>query len=220
MAREMARGIDLERVVIVPIFFLLLAWSVWGALRVPLGLDSAGETIGVALLAYQVLLIAFYVMLIWLLLTRAPAVGVTHRWLPRVLAYVATFASFLLVFMPAGLASSPIAWTAVGLMLLGEVFSVYSVWFLGRSFSLAPQARTLVDRGPYRWVRHPLYVGEIVTLFGAALFRPAPLRFVLVAVIAALQVYRAHQEERVLAQYIQEYAEYQARTHRFVPGLF
>ena len=49
------------------------------------------------------------------------------------------------------------------LLLAGTAWSVWSLRFLGRNVSVLAQARDVVDRGPYRWVRHPLYAGEIVS---------------------------------------------------------
>ena len=43
------------------------------------------------------------------------------------------------------------------------------IFHLGRSFSIVPQARTLVRTGPYKFVRNPLYLAEEVALLGTLL---------------------------------------------------
>ncbi len=48
----------------------------------------------------------------------------------------------------------------------GLAWSIVSLAVLGRCFGLFPEVRGLVVRGPYALVRHPLYMGEIVTMLG------------------------------------------------------
>ena len=48
------------------------------------------------------------------------------------------------------------------LLLAGLAWAVWSLRSLGRNLSVIPQARDVADAGPYRWIRHPLYAGEIV----------------------------------------------------------
>jgi hypothetical protein len=47
------------------------------------------------------------------------------------------------------------------LSAIGVGFAVWALWCLGRSFGVAPADRGLVQRGPYRLVRHPMYLGEL-----------------------------------------------------------
>ena len=140
--------------------------------------------------------------------------------MPTVAAYVGSFLSFLFVFagdseVPQGFASF-----AVGLMVLGMAFTVWSLVTLGRSFGVEPQVRTLVQHGPYRLIRNPLYVGEMVTLIGAVCFSPTLLKTAILLTLAAIQAYRAIQEELLLEENLPEYAAYKLRSKRFVPGLF
>lgn len=212
------RPVDWERVLLVPpLCLLLLANAVSLATRAPKGADEI-PTLGDAV--YRFLLVLFYALVVWLLLSRPPALGGHAKVLPRVLSYAGSLVPLTFVLLPADAAPLPVAATASGLMVAGLAFSMYSVWHLGRSFSVLPQARALVDTGPYRWIRHPLYVGEIVAAVGAALFEPSLARFLVVAVFAGLQVYRTVREEEVLTAHLAEYAAYRKRTHRFIPGAY
>lgn len=47
-------------------------------------------------------------------------------------------------------------------MTLATGFTAWSIWTLRRSFSITVEARTLVTHRPYCWVRHPVYLGEIL----------------------------------------------------------
>jgi len=104
------------------------------------------------------------------------------------------------------------------LAMAGLGFTVYALQALGRNISIIPQVRSLVESGPYRLVRHPLYVGELITFFGVVLARFGIGAIVVFLVLAALQVYRASQEEEILETMFPQYRKYALRTPRFVPG--
>jgi protein-S-isoprenylcysteine O-methyltransferase Ste14 len=86
--------------------------------------------------------------------------------------------------------------------------------------SVIAQARGLADRGPYRWVRHPLYSGEIVSSLGLVLLAGSPAAWGAWLGFCALQAYRALREEQLLARALPVYRSYQARTAAVLPGLF
>lgn len=130
-----------------------------------------------------------------------------------------------LVTIPIGAAehttSSGRLWPALVVLAAGSAFSIWSLAHLGRRFGVLADARGLVTSGPYRLVRHPLYLGELTNLLGLVL---AAERWVvpLVSWLALLgvQVVRAGYEERVLASAFDEYRTYAERvSHRIVPGV-
>ena len=77
-----------------------------------------------------------------------------------------------------------------------------------QAFSVTPQARFLVTAGPYSVIRHPMYLGNIISLFGLALLIDSPVAIALFFVCSGLQVWRALYEERLLLANIDGYAEY------------
>jgi protein-S-isoprenylcysteine O-methyltransferase Ste14 len=118
----------------------------------------------------------------------------------------------------------PAASTPEGVLLAGELIAVAScVWllvsvcFLGRCFGVLPEARGLVTRGPYRLVRHPVYLGEIGACAGLAIASPSLRNAAVLGALAAAQAVRMGLEERALTQTFPGYARYAANTPRVIP---
>ena len=105
-------------------------------------------------------------------------------------------------------------------VLVATLGSIWAVVWLGRSFSILPQARALVTSGPYRFVRHPLYLTEFVAIFGLAWQFALPWSLLIWATAAAAQFPRMYYEEQVLSATLPDYADYAAKTARLVPGLY
>lgn len=125
--------------------------------------------------------------------------------------------------MPKVLAGGTPAMAWVLLVLAGGV----GIWAVRAhrpgNFNIHPAPRAdgqLVDVGPYRWIRHPMYtsVGLLaVACTVAAGSWPAAVSAVL---LGAVLVAKALLEERWMAERHPAYAAYRARTRRFLPGLF
>jgi protein-S-isoprenylcysteine O-methyltransferase Ste14 len=92
-----------------------------------------------------------------------------------------------------------------------------SVLALGRCFGVLPEARGLVRRGPYRVVRHPVYLGELGAAAGLVAGAPAPRNLIAMVALVAAQLVRMRLEERALERAFPEYAAYAARTPRLLP---
>jgi protein-S-isoprenylcysteine O-methyltransferase Ste14 len=163
---------------------------------------------------------AFYVIIIRAYLRRGPATATSRVRLTYLAAPLATFLPFALPFVGAGGRSAELLVLGDVLLVLGFAYSVWAVRCLDRSLSVVPQARTLVQHGPYATVRHPLYLGELVAMLGLSLTLGGPLPLVLWGALVLLQAYRAVHEERLLVAHLPDYADYQTRTARIVPGLF
>ena len=106
------------------------------------------------------------------------------------------------------------------LLICGLSFAIGSVIVLGRCFGILPDVRGLVTRGPYRLVRHPLYLGELTAVLGIVLGSRNPL-WAGVAWVAclSLQLARTGYEERNIRAEFPEYAQYAAHTKRLIPGV-
>ena len=109
---------------------------------------------------------------------------------------------------------------SLAILTVGMTASSYVLLRLGRSFSILPQARGLVTKGPYAWVRHPLYAAELVSTFGVMLQFAQPWSAMLFAATFAALVPRMGFEEEVLEAAYPAYGDYMKRTWRLIPGVY
>jgi len=118
--------------------------------------------------------------------------------------------------------ASPLAPDAVTAMVsaIGLTLVIVGKMALGRSFGVVPANRGIVVRGPYSFVRHPIYTGYLITHVGFVLANPTTWNISLILVGDAALVVRALMEERVLSKD----AEYQGYCQRvgwhLMPGVF
>jgi protein-S-isoprenylcysteine O-methyltransferase Ste14 len=109
--------------------------------------------------------------------------------------------------------------TALALTIIGSLASVYVLLFLGRAFSIMPEARTLVTTGPYAVVRNPLYLAEEIAVIGFIILNLSLWSIMLGIAHWLLQLRRMVNEERVLRATFPDYAAYAAAVPRVVPLL-
>lgn len=113
---------------------------------------------------------------------------------------------------------------AAGLLAAcGVVCGLAGAAALGRNLTPFPRpsaSTSLVRSGIYRYIRHPLYTAVMSAAFAwGALWQSWPA-LVGALVLAFFFDAKARREEKWLRQRFPEYAEYQERTRRFVPGVY
>jgi protein-S-isoprenylcysteine O-methyltransferase Ste14 len=209
--------VDLGKVVATAIFASLAALNgvaLWDGLT-----DEEG--MGALELVSTTLTLAFYVMLVLAYLRRGEASASDHSVVAWAAALAATASPFLIPIVRSGGRDegTAAAVVAIVVMLGGLVAMVWALAALGTSISVIPQARAVVTDGPYRWVRHPLYTAELVTIVGLGLTNGGFWPWGVVACQFGLQYVRARREETLLAQVLDGYADYQQRVPMLVPGL-
>jgi protein-S-isoprenylcysteine O-methyltransferase Ste14 len=162
----------------------------------------------------------FVALVIALTIRRLPPRTSASGWEPRAAAIGGTFTLILLLWVPSGVPSVPILTFANLLMIFGLTGSLWSLHFLGRSFSVMASARELVTGGPYGLVRHPLYFFEGLVALGMILSHWNVWAIVIGALHFALQFRRMQHEERVLRSAFPDYEGYAARVPMILPRLF
>lgn len=203
---------DYGRWIALTIFTLLLLAVLLLLLTDPTVWDSVPGA------ASRILVVAFYGLLVLAYARRARAEASDHHPLAWTAAFAATLAPFAIPLLGGdGEAGSARATVAALVLVVGQAFMVWGLLNLGSSISLIPQARRVVQSGPYALVRHPLYTAEIVSTTGACLAYPGTLPWLVLAAFVAIQFFRARREEALLIATLPGYAEYRASTPMLVP---
>jgi len=172
---------------------------------------ETGRVIGFFLLASESLVVVLTVL-------RRPASVVDRTptaFTVTVLSGVSSL--FLRASSDRGLLPEPmmISISAVGLAIV-----IVGKLALGRSFGIVPANRGVVVRGPYAYVRHPIYAGYILTNVTFILAYPTWRNVILAAITDIGLVIRVFLEERTLA-HDDRYQTYTRRVvWHLVPGLF
>jgi len=170
-----------------------------------------GRVTGLLLLASESLVLVFTVL-------RRPAQQVDRSMAARVMTTVSLVGPNLL---RAGSIPSlaPDVLTAV-VSAIGLCVVISGKLALGRSFGLVPANRGVVIQGPYTVVRHPIYLGYLVTHAAFLVANPNPLNLAIILVADSALIARALIEERVLRLDAAYEAYCQRVGWHLVPGLF
>ena len=124
---------------------------------------------------------------------------------------------------PLGTAEHPaVALRVIGglLVAVGAGFGVAGVMALGRQLTPFPKpgaGAVLVQRGIYRYVRHPLYTSVMALAWGWGLVWASAAALAAAGLLSALLYFKARQEERWLREQFPGYAAYERQVRRFVP---
>ncbi len=164
--------------------------------------------------------IVFVLMILFFVLLRKPAEAKAKGLMPRLSAIFGTYFGIGVAWLPARDLNLSFSLMSLVLMLSGIGFSIYALKHLGRSFSLMAEARQLVTDGPYAHVRHPLYLGEAISMFGLVMQYASVLAFAILAVQLAFQLERMKNEERILGTLFPAYDAYRVKTARLIPGIY
>jgi protein-S-isoprenylcysteine O-methyltransferase Ste14 len=145
-------------------------------------------------------------------------------------------AIFLIVVVPrfgvARFVSSKMLWRqtlAIGVFadvvtFLGLVISLWARVVLGGNWSsnvVFKEQHELIERGPYAYVRHPIYTGTLLMLLGFVIWRGTLTGFILFAIVVTGVRLKARQEEDLLTKHFKKsYTAYKARVKALIPKIW
>jgi protein-S-isoprenylcysteine O-methyltransferase Ste14 len=161
-------------------------------------------------------LASFYMLLALLIMTRSPAKAQADGLLPRIAAFVGTYLPWTITFFGQTEQALPNL-LSTACVLTGMIMVLVTIRHLGRSFSLVPQARSVVQTGPYRWIKHPLYLAEEIAILGVVLQYLTPVTVIVFVLHIGVQVCRILYEEDLLRRNCPEYSMYEATRWRLIP---
>lgn len=187
--------------------------SLFTLMAVRLGMDfvETGRLTGLLLLASEALVVVLTVF------RRAPAF-VDRSIRARILTTLSLLGPPLVD--PTTVAPLAPELATVGISAAGLLVVIAGKLSLGRSFGLMPANRGIVCTGLYRVVRHPIYMGYLVTHAAFLAANPSSWNLAVLVIGDIALMARAVCEEATLAR-DSEYREYQARVRwRIVPGVF
>jgi len=178
----------------------------------------------------NLLLIAFNLLVGVLLLTLRRPTRAAERPAHVLVPFVATF-SYLAYGvaeqLPAPLRDlrllpdpGPAVLLLSGLLVTGAyLLSFGALLFLRRSFAVFVEVRRGVMSGPYRTIRHPMYLGYFMVVLALFLAQPSGAYALISLVLVAITVFRARLEEQMLVDHVPGYAGYAKSTGMFLPRL-
>lgn len=138
---------------------------------------------------------------------------------PWIVAFIGTAMPLLVRSTPGGLHLLPDV-VAGGLVALGLAVNISAKLALWRSFGLTAANRGVRKGGPYRFIRHPMYLGYFITQVAFLLANLTLANMIKYLVAWSFQLLRIREEEKFLLK-DESYQELARRVpYRLVPGLY
>lgn len=205
MAWTLTEKLDrLEKYAVV-LAYAFLAWRLLAAYR------ESPSPVVLLYLADQLVVMVF-------LLLRRPSKQLSVRWSDWLFGVAGTFLPTMIV-APSGEPVLP-GTAVILLILVGLLIHVYAKMSLRRSFGVVAANRGVKMEGPYRVVRHPMYLGYMVTQIGLLAAGPTGINAAIITACWVLFLLRIRAEEAVLGE-DETYRALCAQTRwRLVPGIY
>ena len=183
------------------------AWQTWKVLA-----ENRLDFIEAVFIAHNVIFCLCFLL-------RSPAKAIQTAVSHQAVA-VCAFYSGVFFMGPAATDSPLLLNLSWWIILFGTIIGILSLVQLGKSFGVLIAVREVRTTGLYAFIRHPMYLSDIVMRLGYVLSHPSWFAVALFLASSACYVVRARLEERFLASQDEAYVHYMARVrHRFIPGV-
>lgn len=124
-------------------------------------------------------------------------------------------------FWPALLSPPPMI-VGQALVLAGAGINLQHYFFLKRSNPNVAAPDFLVSsRGLYHWIRHPMYLGDVILMIGLSLLAPGPAAFLLLILgMVGVGVQSRIEDAQMARAFGQPFEDWRSRTRLLVPGIY
>jgi protein-S-isoprenylcysteine O-methyltransferase Ste14 len=143
------------------------------------------------------------------------------RW-KSILLVVVQFACLTYLFLTAPIVARSLG--AAICQLIGAWIGVWAVWCMRPgNFNIEPEVRlgaTLVTSGPYRLIRHPMYLSLLLIAIPLVISYFSYLRLVVLIIFTINMIVKMIYEEHLLMKTFPEYEQYRKRSKRLVPFIW
>jgi len=116
--------------------------------------------------------------------------------------------------------SGVLAVAALIVELVGVIITQSARLYLGRKFALLPANRGIVSRGPFAFIRHPIYAGWLILSVGYVMAYPNARNLLALAVTVPFMIWRIQLEEQLLQQDAAYRAYCAVTPYRLLPLIF
>jgi len=106
--------------------------------------------------------------------------------------------------------------------ILGFIIVFIALFNLDKSLTAFPTPKNnseLITSGLYKYVRHPIYTGILLTVFAYSIYSASIPRLIISLMLLILLYFKTNYEEHKLSEKYPDYSAYKARTGRFIPNL-
>ncbi len=112
-----------------------------------------------------------------------------------------------------------ITWYILVFLFFGLFISTWGLFTLRKDFSLFIEAVGIIKTGPYQYVKHPIYLGELLTTFGFVLIINTVMAYCIFILSLILVLIRANMEEKKLIKAFPNEKQYFSSPPAFIPFL-
>ncbi|MBL6962744.1 MAG: isoprenylcysteine carboxylmethyltransferase family protein [Bacteroidetes bacterium] len=110
------------------------------------------------------------------------------------------------------------------IQLSGIFLGIWALFSMGKgNINISPDLKlnaVLIIKGPYRLLRHPMYLAIILMVFPLLIDHFTLLRLIVFILLIADLIYKLHWEEKLLLKHFSEYSEYRKKSSRLIPFIY
>lgn len=112
----------------------------------------------------------------------------------------------------------------LAIQLFGLIIGIWAIAEMSKSkLNIAPKIRegaSLVSTGPYRFIRHPMYLSLLIFLFPMLVINFSRLNMAVFLILLINLLFKLMYEEKLLSEKFSRYTAYKQKTWRLMPFIF